>query len=87
MSTQQVESSECYAKGCVGVAATVCDSCGHRFCSQHMTHISIQRRTEHVHELAGVAAAERVPTHTEIYALCFHCKSKPVPFKPALFLP
>lgn len=72
----------CHVKNCDEVATTTCDRCGHQYCAAHVRHVSIQRREERAPQPALLGASPRVPTHAEIYTLCPHCWTKPVPQKP-----
>lgn len=72
----------CHVKNCAEAASTTCDRCGHQYCAAHIRHVSIQRREERTPQPALLGASPRVPTHAEVYALCPHCWTKPVPQKP-----
>lgn len=72
----------CHVKNCTEEATATCDRCGHQYCAAHVRHVSIQRREERAPQPALLGASPRVPTHSEIYTLCPHCWTKPVPQKP-----
>jgi hypothetical protein len=74
-------STVCDAKGCTELATTTCDRCGRLFCPLHIRQLVVQRREERTAQSTHLGTLARLPTHTETYALCTSCRTKPVPLK------
>ncbi len=77
----EAESAECYTKGCTVPATALCDRCGRLFCLAHGKHIVVQRRDEHIGQSTHQGVLLRLPTRIETYAICTHCRNKPVPLR------
>ena len=67
----------CHIKGCGQLATTHCMHCGHPCCPAHLHKVSLTRRDEK--RPPGMSPIVRLPLHTETYALCQRCSTKPVP--------
>lgn len=81
MEEADAESIACSAKDCSEPATVRCDRCGRAFCPAHVSQLVIQRRQDPPKRPASQSMLARLPTCTETYALCFPCRTKPVPRK------
>lgn len=71
------DDGRCHVKSCDLVATTHCMHCGQPCCPAHIHHVSITWREDK--RPPGTGATDRLPIHTETYALCPRCSTKPVP--------
>lgn len=67
----------CHVKNCEQLATAICERCNHPCCSAHLRHVTVRWRDEQLP--SGISASVRLPTHTETYALCPRCSTKPIP--------
>lgn len=75
------QSADCSAKNCSEPGTVLCDRCGRAFCPAHVSQLVIQRREDPSKRPTSLGMLARLPTHTETYALCSPCRTKPVPRK------
>ena len=73
--------AQCHVLECAEAVAFLCASCGRACCDSHGCTVSIVRRSERLETPGHRWMLERVPTHTETYAMCQRCAKKPITLK------
>ncbi len=68
----------CHQKDCPQRVSAVCDRCGHSFCAEHVSVVTLERRKEQEEgQGSHRRLLTRIPTSKTRYLLCALCKKKP----------